>query len=250
MEQFARAVDGLATACKALDVPIVSGNVSLYNETTMRGEDGALEPRSILPTPTVAAVGLVGSRADIVTASFKRAGDVVLILGKASSTGARALAGSEWLTRSLGKLVGEGPLLELSVEAQLQKLVLRLARSHLLSSAHDVSDGGLAVALAECCAAGPEDVGVSVVLPRCESALQATAELFGEAPSRIVVSVAPGSLERVLAEAHSTGVDAVRVGETGGDALRVTIEPLGTLSVPVAAVRERRDGCLRGIVGE
>jgi phosphoribosylformylglycinamidine synthase len=250
MEQFARAIDGLAAACKALDVPIVSGNVSLYNETTMRGDDGAMVSRAILPTPTVAAVGLVGSKADVVTAPFKRAGDVVLLLGTPSSTGTRALAGSEWLTRSMGKVVGEGPLLELSVEAKLQKLVLRLARSHLLSSAHDVSDGGLAVALAECCASGPEDMGVTVALPRCESPLEATAELFGETPSRVVVSVGAAFLERVLAEARSAGVDAVRVGETGGDTLRLTIEPLGGLAVAVAALRERRDGCLRPIVGD
>jgi phosphoribosylformylglycinamidine synthase len=250
MEQFARAIDGLAAACKALDVPIVSGNVSLYNETTLRGDDGAMVSRAILPTPTVAAVGLVGSKADVVTAPFKRAGDVVLLLGTASSTGTRALAGSEWLTRSIGKVVGEGPLLELSVEAKLQKLVLHLARSHLLSSAHDVSDGGLAVALAECCASGPEDMGATVALPRRESALEATAELFGEAPSRVVVSVGAASLERVLAEARSAGVEAVRVGETGGDTLQIAIEPLGQLAVAVTALREARDGCLKPIVGD
>jgi phosphoribosylformylglycinamidine synthase II len=250
MEQFARAVDGLGAACRALDVPIVSGNVSLYNETTMRTEDGGTVAQSILPTPTVAAVGLVASREDIVTAPFKRAGDVVLLLGKAVSTGTRALAGSEWLSRALGKLTGEGPLLELVAEAKLQRLVLRLARGHWLSSAHDVADGGLAVALAECCASGPEDVGARLELARCESSLQAAAELFGEAPSRVIVSVPAGAVERVLAEAQVLGVEAVRIGETGGDSLRIGLAPLGAFAVPVAELRSRREACLKPIVGD
>ena len=253
MEQFARAVDGLAAACKALDVPIVSGNVSLYNETTVAGEDGKPVGRAILPTPTVAAVGLVASIEDVVTAPFKRAGDAVLLLGKAASSGARALAGSEWLTRSIGKLAGEGPLLELVAEGKLQKLVLRLARAHLLRSAHDVSDGGLAVALAECCVSGPDascDVGARLELARREASVQAAAELFGEAPSRIVVSVPSAEVERVLAEARSAGVDAVRIGETGGAHLELTIPPIGSLSVALADLRESREGCLQAIVGE
>jgi phosphoribosylformylglycinamidine synthase len=250
MDQFAKAVDGLAMACKALEVPIVSGNVSLYNETTVRDDDGQPVGRSILPTPTVAAVGLVAAREDIVTAPFKRAGDAVLLLGKAASSGARALAGSEWLTRAMGKLAGEGPLIELGAEARLQKLLLRLARARVLSSAHDVSDGGLAVALAECCAAGENDVGAHVELSPSESSVQAAAELFGEAPSRVVVSVLPGYVERVLAEARSIGVDAVRIGETGGSTLEIGVAPIGKLVVSVADVRERREACLRPIVGD
>jgi phosphoribosylformylglycinamidine synthase len=249
MEQFARAVDGLAAACKALDVPIVSGNVSLYNETAVRDEDGNPVARSVLPTPTVAAVGLVAAREDIVTAPFKRAGDAVILLGKPASVGARALSGSEWLTRAMGKLAGEGPLLELSVEAKLQKLVLRLARAHVLASAHDVADGGLAIALAESCASGQADVGARVELSPSESAVQAAAELFGEGPSRVVVSVPPGHVERVLAEARSLGVDAVRIGETGGTALEISIAPIGRAVVPVADIRERREACLQAIVG-
>ncbi|MDP9036629.1 MAG: phosphoribosylformylglycinamidine synthase subunit PurL, partial [Myxococcota bacterium] len=159
MEQLARAIDGIGAACRALGVPIVSGNVSLYNET-----DG----RSILPTPTVAAVGLLRSSADVVTAPFKRAGDVVLLLGEAACKGSAALAGSEWLVRArsgqpsyggtlgLGADDGGAPVLVLEAEVGLQRLVIELARSQWLASAHDVSDGGLAVALAECCAAGPD----------------------------------------------------------------------------------------------
>jgi phosphoribosylformylglycinamidine synthase len=242
MDQFSRAVDGIAAACTALGVPIVSGNVSLYNET-----DG----RSILPTPTVAAVGLVASREDVVTAPFKRAGDVVLLLGEAASGGARALGGSEWLVRTLGgKLKGEAPLIELAAEVALQKLVLGLARAHLLESAHDVADGGLATTLAECCAAGPEDVGVRVELAATRAPVDALARLFGEAPSRVVVSVKAVAVERVLAAAKSADVPAARIGVTGGEVLAIAASPLGDVMVRVADVRERREGCLRGIVGE
>jgi phosphoribosylformylglycinamidine synthase len=241
MDQFARAIDGLAAACKALGVPIVSGNVSLYNDT-----DG----RSILPTPTVAAVGLVASREDVVTASFKRAGDVVLLLGQAACSGARALAASEWLVRTTGRLAGEGLVLDLASEAKLQRLVLELARAHVLESAHDVADGGLAVTLAECCAAGPEDVGARVSLPAEATAVDALAGLFGEAPSRVVVSVRPAAVERVLASAKGAGVRALRVGETGGDALSVDMAPLGALSVRVSDLRARREACLRPVVGD
>jgi len=249
MDQFARCIDGIAAACKALDVPIVSGNVSLYNETATRDHGGAAVSRSILPTPTVAAVGLVASREDVVTAAFRRAGDVVLLLGEPAGGGARALGGSEWLVQKLGKLAGHAPLIELAAEAKLQSLLLELARAHVLASAHDVADGGLATALAECCCVGPEDVGARIDLPRLTGAVDALAALFGEAPSRVVVSVAPADVDRVLATARTAGVAATRLGETGGDALSITATPLAPFSVGVAEIRARRERCLEGIVG-
>ncbi|HEX4497146.1 MAG TPA: phosphoribosylformylglycinamidine synthase subunit PurL, partial [Thermoanaerobaculia bacterium] len=150
MQSFASAIDGLAAACKALDVPIVSGNVSLYNETTVQ-QGGTTLSLAILPTPTVAAVGLLRSADDVVTTPFKRAGDVIVLLGAAASSGVRALGASEWLVQKLGKLTGEAPAIDLDAEVRLQKLVLELARAQRLASAHDVSDGGLAVTLAESC---------------------------------------------------------------------------------------------------
>jgi phosphoribosylformylglycinamidine synthase II len=241
MEQFARAVDGIAAACKALGVPIVSGNVSLYNET-----DG----RSILPTPTVAAVGLVAAREDVVTAHFKRAGDAVLLLGESASGGLHALGGSEWLVGAMGDLSGEAPLIELAAEVALQRLVLGLARAHLLESAHDVSDGGLGTTLAECCAAGPEDVGARIDLPSTAASIDALSRLFGEAPSRVVVSVKAMAVDRVLAAARSADVPASRIGVTGGPTLAISASPLGSLSVTVADVRAKREACLRAIVGD
>jgi phosphoribosylformylglycinamidine synthase subunit PurL len=240
MDSFARAIDGIAAACDALKVPVVSGNVSLYNET-----DG----KPILPTPTVAAVGLVRSVSDIVTAPFKRAGDAILVLGETACSGARALGGSEWLVRKTGVLRGQAPTIDLAAEVKLQGLLLALAREQMLESAHDVSDGGLATTLAECCTVGGERLGATVELPGQASPLDAIAALFGEAPSRVVVSVRPEAVDAVLERAGRLGVPARAVGKTGGQVLSVGISPLG-LSVSVEAIRERRDACLRPIVGD
>ena len=246
MEQIARAVDGIAAGCAALGVPIVSGNVSLYNET-----DG----RSILPTPAVAAVGLVAREGDVVTASFKRAGDTVLLLGEAVSRGARALAGSEWLVRAHAAIQraapgGPPPSIDLAAEARLQKLVIALARAQLLESAHDVADGGLAATLAESCTTGPVDVGARIELPASGAPVDAVAAVFGEAPSRIVVSVRPAAAARVLELAGTAGVPAARIGDTGGEVLALAAAPLASCAVPVAEIRARREGCLRSIVGD
>jgi phosphoribosylformylglycinamidine synthase len=251
MDQLARSIDGIAAACRALDVPVVSGNVSLYNETANRGSG---ESRAILPTPTVAAVGLVASSEDVVRSAFQREGDAVLLLGEAACEGPRALGGSEWLVQAMGKLAGEAPLIDLAAEARLQRLLLDLARARILASAHDVADGGLAGALAECCVGGESPlhraaIGARVELPTAHSAVDALAQLFGEAPTRAIVSTEPVSAQRVLEMARVAGVPAFRLGETGGEALVVSAAPLGSFSVPVAQIRAARESCLSGIVG-
>jgi phosphoribosylformylglycinamidine synthase len=246
MESFARAVDGLAAACSALDVPIVSGNVSLYNETSSRNARGEAVATAILPTPAVAAVGLHRSQRDIVTSDFKREGDVVFLVGESLEP---TLAGSEWLMQRSGKLSGRGPAIDLHAEAALQKLVLSLARSELLRSAHDVSDGGLAVTLAECCTLGEQPIGARIEGPAEASAERALASLFGESPSRVVVSVAPDHADEVTARAKKAGVLATRLGTVGGEALALKIEPLGALRVSLADITRRREACLDEIVG-
>jgi phosphoribosylformylglycinamidine synthase II len=238
MEQLARAIDGVAAACTALGVPIVSGNVSLYNET-----DG----RSILPTPTLAAVGLVRAKQDIVPSSFQRTGDVVWLLGAPSS--APGLGGSEYLHRKLGRLAGPPPVIDLDAEAKLQRLLLELARAHILSSAHDVADGGLATALAECCTTGLP-IGARVELKAHANQASAIAPLFGEPPSLVVVSAPDSSSEPLTALARAHGVPAARIGQTGGDTLSITAPPLPPFSLPLADIRAARDACLRPIIGD
>jgi phosphoribosylformylglycinamidine synthase len=224
MESFARAVDGLAEACLVLGVPIVSGNVSLYNET-----DG----RAILPTPTVAAVGLLRSVEDVVSQGFRRAGDLVFLLG-ALDTDVEALAASAWLPG----LSGQGVQFDLEAERRLQGLVLELARGHLLASAHDVADGGLAVALAECAVLGSIGARVSVSAGGSEAALW-----FGESPSRVVVSVAVEQRCQLEEKARTARVPLVLLGEVGGDELVLR----SGCGVSVGEMRQRRDGCLRSM---
>jgi phosphoribosylformylglycinamidine synthase len=245
MDQFSRAVDGIAAACSALGVPIVSGNVSLYNETLYNDTDR----RSILPTPTIGAVGLVARYEDVLTAPFKRAGDAVVLLGASSCRGIRALCGGEWITRTLGTIRGDAPPIDLVAEAKLQKLLIDLARTALLESAHDVSDGGLAASLAECCAMGAENLGARIELPASSTPLDALGVLFGESPSRVVVSIRASNIGRVLEKARAAGVPAERIGETGADRLVVAVPPLGLIALAVSDIRARRESCLDEIVG-
>ncbi len=241
MDQLARAIDGLGAACRALEVPIVSGNVSLYNETSdARGR------HPILPTPTVAAVGLVQREDDIVRQWFSDAGCAVLLLGEARSEG---LGGSEYQSMKARTLGGPAPCLDLDAEARLQRLVLGLAREGLLASAHDVADGGLAVALAECCASGPALVGASITI----NAKNTAAALFGEAPSRIVVSAPFEEAKLILDRARKAGVRAERLGETtaAGDTARLCITTAAhAIDLAVTELRGAREACLASIVGK
>jgi len=269
MRSFARAIDGIAAACRALGVPIVSGNVSLYNET-----DG----RAILPTPTIAAVGLLRSEEDIVTQWWKSDGDVVLLLGGAHARRGEApgLAGSEYAAWKEsrkgpprpGAIAGGGSLLpeiDLALEAKLQSAVLGLARAHCLQSAHDVSKGGLAIALAECATSAPfdvDDIGASIdlaaLLGTAWDAPQLASVLFGEHPSRVVVSVHPEAVRQVRNAMEIAGVPCTELGVTGGGSLVITLAPPDSGSaiteegrgviLPVAELRRARESCLACIV--
>src|SRR5262249_48183334 len=138
MWQFARAVEGLGAACRALEVPITGGNVSLYNET-----DGL----AIHPTPVVGVVGLLEHADRALTRRFQGAGDAVILFGD----GRGELGGTEYLQVVYDRVQGEPPAIDLAAERALQSLLVSLADARLLRSAHDCADGGLAIALAECC---------------------------------------------------------------------------------------------------
>jgi phosphoribosylformylglycinamidine synthase subunit PurL len=235
MEQFARAIDGLAAACNALSVPIVSGNVSLYNET---GDASGRKP--ILPTPTVAAVGLVADPADIVRPAFAHAGDRIHLLGALGDGG---LGGSEIQALRAGKLGGPSPAIDLDAEKRLQQLMLELARAHVVTSAHDVADGGLAVALAECCT---ETLGAEVTIPETTSRVAA---LFGETPSRIIVSAHDDRDGELVARAKAAGVPCTPLGQTSARAellMRIGGEECRVSCAEIAAARA---SCLAPIVG-
>jgi phosphoribosylformylglycinamidine synthase len=229
MWRFAQAIDGLAAACSALDAPVVSGNVSLYNET-----DG----NAILPTPTVAVVGQLEDPEHRLGLGFVREGDVIAHLGRPSRG---VLGGSEWLVQRAGRVTGAPVGIDLEAEAALQHAVLELARAKLLHSAHDISDGGFAVCLAEACIA--QGHGASVTLPADEDA-PAHALLFSEEPSRIIVSLAPSKVGTVGEICARYGVPFAKIGIVTGDTLAID----GACEVPVEALAERHARALDDIV--
>ncbi len=230
MWRFSRAIDGLAAACKALNAPVVSGNVSLYNET-----DG----NAILPTPTVAVVGQLEDPAHRLGLGFVREGDIIVHLGLPSRGG---LGGSEWLVQQTGKVVGASVGIDLEAEAALQHAMIELSGAQILHSAHDVSDGGIGICLAESCIAHGH--GAKVTLPSDENA-PPHALLFGEEPSRIVVSL-PASDAGELGEiCDRLGVPFEKIGVVTG----VTLELEGLCSVPVEELAERHAKALDDISG-
>jgi phosphoribosylformylglycinamidine synthase len=213
MWQFARAVEGIGVACRALDVPITGGNVSLYNET-----DG----KAIYPTPTIGVVGLLTHADHIVGRRFQESGDAILVLGE----GHGELGGSEYLKVMYDLVRGVPPLLDLDAERALQTLLVALAGDRLLRSAHDCSDGGLAVTVAECAfdtvGIGAE-VSIDGVQVSRDGTVNVVAALFGESASRVVVSVVPEQVSEVLQRAEAAGVPVRVIGKTGGSRLRIAV---------------------------
>lgn len=232
MWRFARSVDGIADACNALSVPVVSGNVSLYNET-----DG----RSILPTPTVGIVGQLESAEDRVPSAFTTAGDVVAHIGVPSRG---ALGGSEWLTQKVGRVDGQPVGIDLDAEVRLQKSILSLARAHVLSSAHDISDGGFATCLAESCLG--QGQGCTVRMPTATEETPPEALLFSEEPSRVIVSFAPGKQSVVEAACLKYGVAFEVLGEVGGSQMNIE----GIARIEVSVLKRSHDRALASIVGD
>ena len=205
--QLEECIKGMAQASEALSAPVVSGNVSLYNES--RGE-------AIYPTPVVGALGLLDDVDLHVGVGFTGPGDTVVLLGADEVGGsAGALAGSEYLDIVHGLVVGR-PEINLDLEVRLQKACVRLAREGIARSAHDCSDGGLAVAIAECCIAGGTGFeGDFEVGDRWDAAL------FGEVQSRVVVSVSPDRLRALREVCDAEDVPLVELGRTGGNSLRL-----------------------------
>ena len=228
MWQFGQAVEGLGEACRALDVPITGGNVSLYNET-----DG----KAIYPTPTIGIVGMIQHVDRVLTRTFKRSGDVIVLLGDSHGE----LGGSEYLKTVHDLVRGLPPALDLGRERALQRLLVLLADERLVHSAHDCSDGGLAVTLAECTFNGGgigAEASIEGVSVAKDARINIAAALFGESASRVVVSTAPDLVTEVLQQAARAGVPARVIGETGGNRLRMAVA--GSVEVDVAIEQAER----------
>jgi len=189
MRSFSYVIDGMTEACEAFETPVVSGNVSFYNETDGRG---------ILPTPTIGMVGLIEDSRKIVTPWFKREGDLIALLGETRDDLAASEYAREVLGLSTDEMIANGicPIVDLDEEKRLQEILLNLIDANLIRSAHDCSDGGLAIAIAECCfsSLGRAAMGANIEL---KSELSKESLLFGETPSRIVISFSPEKLDEV-----------------------------------------------------
>jgi phosphoribosylformylglycinamidine synthase II len=218
---FDRVIAGLGDACRAFNIPITGGNVSLYNENP----SGAIDP-----TPIVGMMGLFSNVEKAVTQWFKEEGDVIYLFGNIGDS----IGGSRYLQIVHGKKTGACPKLDLDAELKLHQALKALADEKRLQSAHDCSDGGFAVALAECCMTGltheAKTHGAKVDLPG-EGRLDG--RLFGEAQSRVIVSCKPGLAPQVEALAEKFGVPCKKIGHVGGDALVIGTDintPVGRLA--------------------
>lgn len=212
MGQLVGCIQGIGEAARALDFPVVSGNVSLYNETNGEG---------ILPTPTIGGVGLLDDCAKHATLGLKRDGDVLLLVGETRGW----LGQSVYLRDLCGRREGAPPPIDLVAEKRNGDFVRGLIGSRLVDTVHDCSDGGLAVAVAEMAMAG----GIGAVLPECPLPLPCHAFLFGEDQGRYVLSVDPETVPDLLYSASAQGIDIAVIGLTGGDSLTLPGEE--TISV-------------------
>jgi phosphoribosylformylglycinamidine synthase II len=228
MWQFAEAVAGIGEACRALDIPITGGNVSLYNET-----DG----KAVLPTAVLGVVGLIEDASKVVTRTFKRAGASVVLLGASRGE----LGGSEYLKTLHGVIRGAVPALDLDAERRLQALLVDLASHGLVLSAHDCAEGGLTVTLAEC-TFDTNGIGVEVDVASAGDGLaegwSIDATLFGESPSRVVVSTGLNQVDDLLAAARAADVPAAVIGTTGGSRVVVRVAGRPAIDVAVAAAEQ------------
>jgi len=233
MWQLVQAVRGIGAACRALDVPITGGNVSLYNET-----DG----KAILPTPVLGVVGVIEDATRVQARAFPEDGAAIVLLGE----GRDELGGSEYLYQVHGMLRGLPPQLDLDAERRLQKLLVDTAADGLTMSAHDCAEGGLAVALAECCF-DTGGQGADVDVPTVAShALGTEAALFGESASRVIVSVEPALLDTLLARAAEAGVPARLIGRSGGTRIRISIDGVLAADVAVADAEQAWTTAIEG----
>jgi phosphoribosylformylglycinamidine synthase len=223
MGQFVGCIRGIAEACKALAFPVVSGNVSLYNETN---------GRAILPTPSIGGVGLIDDFTKSASLAFKRAGEVILLVGETTGW----LGQSMYLRELCGREEGPPPPVDLLEERENGDFIRARILDGTASAAHDLSDGGLAVALAEM--AMPSGIGAA--LTAAPDDIPAHAYWFGEDQARYLVTVPAAKVKTVLARARAASIPVWAIGTTGGDALTLGDER----PILVTILRERFEGWL------
>jgi phosphoribosylformylglycinamidine synthase subunit PurL len=239
MGQFAGCIAGIRDACLALDYPVVSGNVSFYNETNGQG---------ILPTPAIGGVGVIGDLARMATIAFKAAGEAIVLVGAATGAeGGGHLGCSLYLREILGREDGPPPPVDLAAERRNGDFVRGLIVAGRVTACHDVSDGGLLVTVAEMAMAG--GIGAALALPAAQAA-PPSGWLFGEDQARYILTVEAAQADGVLAAAAKAGVPAVRIGSTGGVALTLSAGPtISEAAVSVAELRRLNETWLPAYMG-
>ncbi len=204
---FREAVAGMGEACRVFDTPVTGGNVSFYNES----------PESaVYPTPTIGMVGLIEDVSQIMTAYFREAGDLIYLIGETKPE----IGGSEFLKEIYGKVAGDCPDVDLNLEHKTYQIVLQSIRSGWLNSAHDIADGGFAVALAECCIANREKQMGAQVSVNYKN-MRPEFFLFSETQARFLVSVKPDSQNDFEEYVNSLGIELSLLGTVGGDRLKI-----------------------------
>jgi phosphoribosylformylglycinamidine synthase II len=237
MWQFSQAIDGLGEACIALGTPITGGNVSFYNETLRK---------SIYPTPVIGILGILEDATKVLKLAFRNDGYVIVLLDGATSVNgaqhaaplreaAREFSSSEYSKAIRGIVAGEPPPIDLAAERRVIDCMVTLAEAATVQSAHDISDGGLAVTVAEACFAA-ERLGAAIEL---DGEANVEAALFGERGARVIVSVAPEKLGAVLATARQYHVGAREIGKvTRDNALRIQYNGRPAISAPVPKLKD------------
>jgi phosphoribosylformylglycinamidine synthase len=229
MWAFSETIDGMKEACEKFETPVISGNVSFYNETDGDG---------VLPTPTIGMVGLVEDVRKIITQGFKNEGDIIALLGTTNDD----ISVSEYAQTILGYTtnelieIGEVPRLDLDLEKKVQDVCLKLADKYLINSAHDCADGGLAVAIAEQCFASlnNETNGAEIELSNDKN-LPVESLLFGESPSRIVITFAPENAEKVNEMVGDCPFEII--GKVTGNDLKISINGEEKISASVSELQ-------------
>jgi len=232
--QLREAIEGIAEACRAFRTPVTGGNVSLYNESPAGVVD---------PTPTIAMVGLIDDEKHITTQRFKNEGDMIILVGEIGNE----LGGSRFLRICHGCEEGPPPRVDLELEIKVQDAVRDLIRKGLVKSAHDCSEGGLGVALAESCFNPQEIFGAEINLKAGDTA--AAAVLFNESQSRIVISVAPADLKKTITILRASSVPFEQLGKVCRDELRIAING-ETFRWPIADLYDGWFNAIRHVVEE
>ena len=235
MWQFSQAIDGIGEACTALGTPITGGNVSFYNETL---------GKSIYPTPVIGVLGILDDASKVMKIAFRHAGDVIVLLDgaegkeaglKPGTTPARQFSSSEYAKAVGGIVAGEPPAIDLTAEKRLIDCLVAIAADGVVASAHDISDGGIAVTLAESCFAA-KDQGATVKLPEDAAAENA---LFGERGARCVLSVAPEKVGALRTIAGQYGVAASEIGQVTSDgSLRIEYKGHAVIDSRIGKLRD------------